>query len=420
MSIELVFTLLIAAYLAFNLGANDVANSMGTSVGSGAVSLKKALVIAGVLEFTGAVLFGKEVSGTLATKIANPAVFQGHPELLALGMLVVLISGSLWLQIATFKNLPVASSHAIVGGIAGVSWVAAGVGAVAWQQIGIISIAWLVTPLVSGTIAAGFYLFIKKAILDSDDRLTSLKKNIPWLALSLTGIFGTIVLPAIIPDTFQISGDRSASLSLNKLTISSAIIGITALLLAFNNRRSLESTAADSESAEKLTERIFGRFQLLSACGVAFAHGANDVGNAIAPVAAILYIDRTGTVPIDNLDIPLWLLVIGGVGIVAGLAILGKNVIETIGSGIIELQPSKGFAAELATATTILIASRFGLPVSTSHALVGSVVGIGIANNWREVRLDTLKSIGTAWIVTIPICAGLAAIFYNIAKYLMS
>jgi inorganic phosphate transporter, PiT family len=413
MSIELIFTLLIAAYLAFNLGANDVANSMGTSVGSGAVSLKKALVIAGVLEFTGAVLFGREVSGTLATKIANPIAFQGHPELLALGMLVVLISGSIWLQIATLKNLPVASSHAIVGGIAGVSWVAAGVGAVAWQQIGIISIAWLVTPLVSGTIAAGFYLFIKKAILDSDDCLASLKKNLPWLALSLTGIFGTIVLPAIIPDTLQISG-------VNKVTISSAIVGITALFLTFNNRRSIESTSANSESAEKLTESIFGRFQLLSACGVAFAHGSNDVGNAIAPVAAILYIDRTGTAPIDNLDIPLWLLVLGGVGIVAGLAILGKNVIATIGSGIIELQPSKGFAAELATAATILIASRFGLPVSTSHALVGSVVGIGIASNWREVRLDTLKSIGTAWIVTIPICAGLAAIFYNIAKYLMS
>jgi PiT family inorganic phosphate transporter len=382
--------------------------------------LKKALVIAGVLEFTGAVLFGREVSGTLATKIANPAVFKGHPELLALGMLAVLISGSIWLQIATLKNLPVASSHAIVGGIAGVSWVAAGVGAVAWWQIGIISIAWLVTPLVSGTVAAGFYLFIKKVIFDSDDRVSSLKKNLPWLVLSLTGVFGMIVLPVVIPDTLQISGTQNAEFPLNKVGISSAIVGITALFLAFNNHRSIETTLPECESAEVLTDRIFGRFQLLSACGVAFAHGSNDVGNAIAPVAAILYIDRTGTAPTNNLDIPLWLLVLGGVGIVAGLAILGKNVIETIGSGIIELQPSKGFAAELATAATILIASRFGLPVSTSHALVGSVVGIGIASNWREVGLDTLKSIGTAWIVTIPICAGLAAIFYEIARLLSS
>ncbi len=416
------FVCLLALYVACNLGANDVANSMGTSVGSKAVTLKQAIVIAGVLEFTGAVLFGRQVSSTLATNIANPDLFITQPQTLLLGMIAVLISCGLWLQIATTKNLPVASSHAVVGAIAGFSWVAAGSQAVKWSAIGLISIAWVITPIVSGTVAAGFYALIKYWIIDRPEPLIQIDRWIPWLALILTSVFGVIVFPPVVetlPAEFLPAIPRyDFALGLGGM----AAISIT---LVGWRKLAADCTPALTGSDLKLddrgiVERQLGRFQLLSACCVAFAHGSNDVGNAIAPLATILYIHNTGTVPQSNLEIPLWVLIIGGVGIVTGLAIWGKQVIATIGEGIIKLEPSSGFAAELATAATILIASRFGLPVSTSHALVGAVVGVGIVKNWRDVRLDTLKSIGLAWIVTIPIATLLSAVIFIVLRSIAS
>ncbi len=407
------FVCLLAVYVACNLGANDVANSMGTSVGSKAVTLKQAIVIAGVLEFTGAVLFGREVSSTLATSIANPDLFSTQPQTLLLGMVAVLISCGLWLQIATSRNLPVASSHAVVGAIAGFSWVAAGVQAVEWSALGLISLAWIITPLVSAVVAAGFYALIKHWILDRQEPLIQIEQWIPWLAVILVGIFGTIVLPTVVdtlPSTFLPAVPR------HDLTL--GLGGVTAIAITIGGWRQLtrEQMVAASLDQRGIVERQLARFQLLSACCVAFAHGSNDVGNAIAPLATILYIQNTGSVPQTSLEIPLWVLILGGVGIVTGLAIWGKQVIATIGEGIIKLEPSSGFAAELATAATILIASRLGLPVSTSHALVGAVVGVGIIKNWRDVRLDTLKSIGLAWIVTIPIATILSAAIFSMIR----
>ncbi len=409
----IVFVCLLAVYVACNLGANDVANSMGTSVGSKAVTLKQAIVIAGVLEFTGAVLFGRQVSSTLATSIANPDLFSSQPHTLLLGMIAVLISCGLWLQIATSKNLPVASSHAVVGAIAGFSWVAAGSQAVEWSALGVISLAWVITPLLSAIVAAGFYLLIKHWILDRQEPLIQIEQWIPWLAVILVGIFGTIVFPTVVetlPSEFLPTVPR------HDFTL--GLGGMAAIAITIGGWRQLNREQAVESSLDEggIVERQLARFQLLSACCVAFAHGSNDVGNAIAPLATILYIQNTGNVPQSSLEIPLWVLVLGGVGIVTGLAIWGKQVIATIGEGIIKLEPSSGFAAELATAATILIASRFGLPVSTSHALVGAVVGVGIVKNWRDVRLDTLKSIGLAWIVTIPVATILSAGIFSILR----
>ncbi len=413
----LLFVCCLAIYVACNLGANDVANSMGTSVGSKAVTLTQAIVIAGVLEFAGAVLFGRRVSSTLATSITNPDLFVSQPQMLLLGMIAVLISCGLWLQIATAKQLPVASSHAVVGAIAGFSWVAAGVQAVKWSALRTISIAWVVTPVVSGLVAAGFYLLIKHWIVDREQPLLQLEQWIPWLSLILVSVFGTIVLPTMVetlPSDFLPAVPR--------YNFALGIGGLAALSITSVGWRRLarETVAIESGASVEVTqvvERQLARFQLLSACCVAFAHGSNDVGNAIAPLATILYIQNTGTVPQSSLEIPLWVLVLGGVGIVTGLAIWGKQVIETIGEGIIKLEPSSGFAAELATAATILIASSYGLPVSTSHALVGAVVGVGAVKDWRSVNLNTLKSIGMAWIVTIPIATLLSAGIFSILKY---
>ncbi|MFB2922390.1 inorganic phosphate transporter [Aerosakkonema funiforme] len=422
----IVFVALLAFYLAWNLGANDVANSMGTSVGSKAVTLRQALIIAGILEFTGAVLFGGEVSETLATEIVNPSTFASTPQTLLIGMVSVLISCGLWLQIATSLGLPVSSSHGVVGAIAGFSWIAAGMGSVDWSSIGTITIGWVLTPIISGSVAALFYSIVKRWILDRPHPLEQLREWIPWLSAALLSVFGVIVLPTLTQPVHAFLTNRWG-LNLPAHDITLATGAIAAVSLSLISWRQLESGGAGENSPiqnpkskiQNPIERQLGRFQVLSACFVAFAHGSNDVGNAIAPLAAISYIRRTGSVPLGDFSVPLWILVLGGLGIVAGLAVLGKNVITTVGENIIPLQPSGGFCAELATATTVLLASRLGLPVSTSHALVGGVIGIGLVQNWRSIRISTLRSIAGAWVITIPITASLGAIIFAIARLLL-
>lgn len=408
--LQLSLTAILAFYVAWNLGANDVANAMGTSVGSKAVTLRQALIIAGILEFTGAVLFGHEVSATLATEVANPELFAAMPQLLILGMVSVLLACGLWLQIATSRGWPVSSSHAVVGAIAGFSWVAVGFSAVDWSNIGLISLAWVLTPVVSGVIAAGFYSLVKYSILDRPNSIVQLREWIPWLSATLFSVFGVIVLPTLFNQPFF----AALPIPVHDLPIATGTIAAVALTI-ISWRQLAGFTALPNQQDSPFpnpVERLLGRFQVLSACFVAFAHGSNDVGNAIAPLAAIAYILRTGSVPLSGFSVPLWILVLGGSGIVFGLAIWGKNVITTIGENIIPLQPSSGFCAELATATTILVASRFGLPVSTSHALVGAVVGIGLIQNWKSLRFQTIQGIALAWIITIPIAAGLTAIIF--------
>jgi PiT family inorganic phosphate transporter len=419
--LQLVLTAILAFYLAWNLGANDVANAMGTSVGSKAVTLRQALIIAGILEFTGAVLFGQGVSATLATEVANPELFAEIPQLLILGMVSVLLACGLWLQIATSQGWPVSSSHAVVGAIAGFSWVAAGVSAVDWVNIGRISLAWVITPVVSGLLAAGLYSLVKYSILDRPDPIKQLREWIPWLSATLFSVFGVIVLPPL----FERSIFAALPIPAHDLPIvTGALAAVTLTFISWRqlarftstqneiNRVSTQLEPEHSSPFPNPVERLLGRFQVLSACFVAFAHGSNDVGNAIAPLAAIAYILRTGSVPLTGFSVPLWILILGGGGIVFGLAIWGKNVIATIGENIIPLQPSSGFCAEIATATTILLASRLGIPVSTSHALVGGVVGIGLIQNWRNVRFQTVRSIALAWVITIPVAASLGAIIF--------
>jgi len=409
---------LLAFYLAWNLGANDVANSMGTSVGSKAVTLRQALIIAGVLEFTGAVLFGREVSETLATRIVNPNLFAGLPSILLIGMVSVLLASGIWLQIATSFGFPVSSSHAVVGALAGFSCVAAGLQAVDWSSIGIITIGWVLTPLVSGTIAALFYSVIKRWILDQPNPVIQLREWIPWLSAALLGVFGVIVLPTITEPLQNFILDFwGISLPVHDIPLVTGAIAAVSLSMVSWRQLKNQMITTDSRITNPV-EKQLGRFQVVSACFVAFAHGSNDVGNAIAPLAVIAYIQRTGSVPLADFSVPLWILVLGGLGIVAGLAVWGKNVITTVGENIIALQPSGGFCAELATATTVLVASRLGLPVSTSHALVGGVVGIGLIQNWRSIRLSTIKGIASAWLITIPITSCLAAIIFVIIRFL--
>jgi PiT family inorganic phosphate transporter len=426
---------LLSFYVAWNLGANDVANAMGTSVGSKAVTLQQALLIAGVLEFTGAVLFGHEVSETLATEIVNPAFFAATPQLLLFGMVSVLLACGLWLQVATARGWPVSSSHAVVGAIAGFSASTVGFQAIDWSSMIRITIAWVITPVFSGIISACFYSVVKRWILEQQEPLRQLSEWIPWLSALLMGVFGAIALPVVSQPIHAFLTQRLdwhfPAHDLPLILGTMATFGITLSgwqqLEERRHFRAEEAEEAEGAEGEKSkiqnpyayhspVERIMARYQLLSACFVAFAHGSNDVGNAIAPLAAIAYINRTGSVPLNGMNIPLWILVLGGVGIVAGLAVWGKKVIATIGEGIIPLQPSSGFCAELATAATILLASRLGLPVSTSHALVGGVVGIGLVQNRNSIQFKTLQGIAGAWIITVPVSAILGASIFAMVR----
>jgi inorganic phosphate transporter, PiT family len=370
----------LAFYLAWNLGANDVANSMGTSVGSKALTLRQALLLAGVLEFLGAVLFGSEVSEKLATGVV--AIDRFPPELVVRVMLSVLLSAGLWLNIATWFGLPVSSSHATVGAIAGVGVLALGTDAVDWRSIGGISLTWLVTPLVSGAIAAGLYWVLRLQWFQ-----TQLEEWIPWVAAVLVGVVGWIVLPGIAA--------RSG------LPVRAGTVGLG--LLGWG----LATTVALSGRG---LQGVFGKFQIMSAGAVAFAHGSNDVGNAIAPFAVIVALEQNRG--LDPLSIPLWVLVLGGLGIVGGLAVWGGKVIGTVGEGLLAIEPMGGFCAELGTAIVVLGASSLGLPVSTSHALVGGVVGLAVVEGIDRLDFGVVRSILLTWLLTIPLAGGLGAIVF--------
>jgi PiT family inorganic phosphate transporter len=404
----LVIVALLAFYMAWNLGANDVANAMGTSVGSKAMTLRQAIIMAGVLEFLGAVLFGQEVTSTLGTKIADPALFATTPRTLVMGMISVLLSGGIWLQVATSRGLPISSSHAIVGAIAGFSWVSLGIEAIDWSSMGLITIGWILTPIISGAISAGLYGLIRHWIFNQLHPLSQLQEWTPWLSTLLLSIFGIIVLPTITQPLSQfLLTERKLNIPPHDITL--FITGIAAIALTLISWRQLANSQIDNQ-----IQSLFAKFQVISACFVAFAHGSNDVGNAIAPLAVIYYINQQGKIPSHQLTIPLWILLLGAVGIVAGLAVWGKKVITTIGENIISLEPSSGFCAELATAMTILLASRLGLPVSTSHALVGGVVGIGLVQNLQAIKLSTIQNIAAAWLITVPISAALSAMIFTI------
>lgn len=414
---QLIIASLLSFYLAFNLGANDIANAMGTSVGSKAVTLKQAMIIAGVLEFAGAVLFGRGVTETLGTKIAHPELFITTPRTLLLGMMAVLISSGLWLQLATALSLPVSSSHAVVGAIAGFTWVATGVDNIDWQAIRTITLIWVLTPIVSASIAGIFYSIIQNYILSPTNSQQRLQEWIPWLSVIVLSVFGAIVLvPLAEPITRFFDQQVGLQIPPHSIAIFTIVLGI--IVLTIYSWKQVENTTGQISASpiHNLIEGLFANFQLLSACFVAFAHGANDIGNAIAPLAVISYIDQTQKVPIHGITVPGWVIILGGVGIVSGLGIWGRKVITTIGQHIIPLQPSAGFCAELATATTVLLASRLGLPVSTSHGIIGSIIGVGLVQSPRLINFSTIRGITAAWLITVPISAFISALIFIIIR----
>ena len=394
-------------YMAWAIGANDVANSMGTSVGAGAVTVGGAIVIAGVFEFLGAFLAGGEVTSTIRKGIIDAESLQHDPDLLAFGMLSALLAAAVWLTIASIFGWPVSTTHSIVGAIIGFAMVAIGFEAVHWEEVVTIAASWVVIPILAGTISYLLVLSVQRLIFNKDDPVVYARRYVPVY------IFAAVLMTSIV--TFvkglkHVGLDLSTPVAILYSVLFAAIIACIGRVVI--NRVSFESPTG-GQSRFTNVERIFGVLMIVTASGMAFAHGSNDVANAIGPVAAIVSVVTTGEVSHES-TVPPWVLLIGAAGIVVGLATFGYRVMATIGRKITELTPSRGFAAEFAAASTVVAASGTGLPVSTTQTLVGAVLGVGLARGTGAIDFGVVRTIFVSWIVTLPAGAVLAAAFYYI------
>ncbi len=409
--IPLWIAIALALYMAWATGANDVANAMGTSVGSGALTVRGAILVAGVLEFSGAFLAGGHVTETVRDGMLDMS--QISNDYLVWGMLAALTSSGTLLLGATRLGLPISTTHTIVGSIVGFGAVGVGADAIRWEKVGQIVISWLTSPLMAGVLAYFIFGVTRALILNRENPLAQVRKVGPYFFFYVFFVIGLVTL---FKGLKQIDLDLTVSQSLFAATgLGTVGAGLGHLLL----RRATEGKK-DEDQRFSQTERVFVVLQILTACAVAFAHGSNDVANAIGPLAAIASAVREGAAVASKASVHPWMLAVGGLGIVVGLATWGYKVMETVGKRITELTPSRGFAAELATATTIVLASRLGIPVSTTHTLVGAVLGVGMARGIGAIDLRVVGQIVASWIATLPIAAALSIFFFYFYKGLLS
>ncbi|TAJ91510.1 MAG: inorganic phosphate transporter [Gammaproteobacteria bacterium] len=473
--ILIVLAIVFGLYMAWGIGANDVANAMGTSVGSGALTLKRAVIIAAVLEFSGAFLAGSHVSETVRSGIVDPEVFAGDSTVFMIGMLAALLGAGLWLQLASWKGWPVSTTHSIVGAIVGFGAVYGGLEAVRWGEVGTIAVSWVISPLLSGVISYFIFRLVLQTIFYNNRPLQAAKRLTPLLVfcvffiLTLTMVFKglkNLNLDLSFPEALAVASAIGLAAALISLWLVSfvkveprpaaedaahivtnpklikalekAAKQLERVKLAVPDRLKDDASVAleevrrlrfeaqrhysfhtDSSDLQKV-ERLFVYLQILSACFVAFAHGSNDVANAIGPMSAVISVAMEGGKSVAaKAPVPLWVLALGGLGIVVGLATWGWRVIETVGRRITELTPTRGFCAEFGTATTIVLATKLGLPISTTHTLVGAVLGVGLARGIGAVNLVTVRDIILSWIITLPAGAVLAILCYYVLRMLI-
>lgn len=397
-------------FMAWGIGANDVANAMGTSVGSRALTFKQAVLIAAVFELAGAVLAGGEVTKTVRKGIIDVSSLGNTPELLVYGMLASLLAAGIWLLVASRQGWPVSTTHSIVGAIVGFGAVGIGMEAVHWSKVGTIAASWVTSPLLAGAIAFLLFRSIQKLIINTDDPIGNAKKYVPFYIFAVGFLISMVTM---------IKGLKHIGIKLpleQDMLISLSIGTIIAIIGTVMIKRIRIDPEADRDFHFANMEKIFGVLMIFTAMAIAFAHGSNDVANAIGPVAAIVGIVQSAGEIASKSATPLWILALGGGGIVLGLMTYGHKVIATVGSGITELTPSRGFAATLAGAATIVLASGTGLPISTTHTLVGGILGVGLARGIGALNGNVIKTIFMSWIVTLPAGAALSILFFYTLK----
>ncbi len=399
-------------FMAWGIGANDVANAMATSVGSKALTIKQAIIIAAIFEFAGAILAGGQVTKTIRKGIVDADMLGSSPELLVFGMLAALLAAGCWLLIASSKGWPVSTTHSIVGAIVGFSMVGIGMDAVHWGKVGSIVMSWVVSPVMAGVIAFLLFKSVQILILDKKDPITNAKKYVP-IYMFLVGFI--ISLVTLFKGLKHVGLETTA---FQNYSIA-AIMGVLIMLVGirFINRIEIDPSL-DRDFHYTNVEKIFAVLMVVTSCAMAFAHGSNDVANAIGPVAAVVGIVMSDGEVHSKSQLSIWVLLLGGVGIVTGLVMYGSRVMATVGSKITELTPSRGFAATLAAATTVVLASGTGLPISTTHTLVGAVLGVGIARGLAALNLTVIRNIFMSWIITLPAGGVLAIVFFYILKFI--
>jgi PiT family inorganic phosphate transporter len=396
-------------FMAWGIGANDVANAMATSVGSKALTIKQAILVAAVFEFAGAFLAGGQVTSTIRKGIIDSSQVSKNPELLVYGMLAALLAAAVWLLIASRKGWPVSTTHSIVGAIVGFAAVGIGVESVHWSKVVTIAASWVVSPMMSGILAFLIFMSVQKLILSTKDPLANARKYVPFYIFAVGFI---LALVTMVKGLKHVGLDLSFGESV-MIALASGCVTMGIGILAIKRIKIVPDEDVDFRFTN--VEKIFGILMVFTACGMAFAHGSNDVANAVGPVAAIVSIVKTGAVAQQS-SLSTWILLLGGIGIVLGLATYGWRVIQTVGRNITELTPSRGFAAELAAASTVVIASGTGIPISTTHTLVGAVLGVGIARGIGALNLRVVRNIMLSWVITLPAGGILAILFFFLLK----
>jgi PiT family inorganic phosphate transporter len=396
--------------MAWGIGANDVANAMGTSVGSKALTIKQAIIIAMIFEFAGAYLAGGEVTSTIRNGIIDSSYFTNTPELLVYGMISSLLAAGIWLAFASYLGWPVSTTHSIVGAIIGFAAVGVTSDSVHWDEVTKIVGSWIVTPAISGFIAYLIFQSAQKLIFDTDKPFENAKRYVPFYMAAAGFVMSLVTIKKGLSHVGMDINDSTGYLIAVAIAIVVAIAGRFVI-----NKIKFDPQAGRATHFANV-EKVFAVLMIVTACCMAFAHGSNDVANAIGPLAAVVSIVNNGGEISEKAQLVWWILPLGAVGIVAGLALFGHRVIATIGKGITHLTPSRGFAAEMAAATTVVIASGTGLPISTTQTLVGAVLGVGMARGIAALNLGVIRNIVISWVVTLPAGAGLSIIFFYMIK----
>jgi PiT family inorganic phosphate transporter len=410
-TVFLIMAVLFGLYMTWGIGANDVANAMGTSVGSGAITVTHAIIIAAIFEFAGAFVAGGTVTSTIRNGIIDARALEGQPELLVYGMLAALLAAGIWLMIASARGWPVSTTHSIVGAIVGFAVAGIGMDAVKWGQIGQIAASWVVSPLLGGLFAMLLMWSIRALILNAEEPFRMAKRWGPAYVFLVGWIVSLVTL-------FKGLKHLDLHLTTGQSFVAATVIGIgIALLGKLLIDRVKVDAVADRTFHYASVEKVFTPMMIFTACAMAFAHGSNDVANGIGPMAAVVSTVQHGGEVAQKAQLPLWILALGGLGIVVGLATMGYRVMQTIGTRITELTPSRGYCATLAAAATVVLASKTGLPVSTTHIAVGAVMGVGLARGIGALDLRVIGNIVVSWLVTLPAGAFLAALFFYVFRF---
>ena len=398
----LISSAILGFFTAYGVGANDVANAMGTSVGSKVLTIKQAVLVAAVFEFLGAFLAGGGVTQTIRKGVIDPALFDGNLEILIYGMISALFAAGTWLLVASLRGWPVSTTHTIVGAIVGFGIYALGINEINWTVVGNIGLSWITSPLSSALVAGLFYYICKTYIIDNDSKFKGL---IIRIYIFLAGF--AIALITVTKGLKNIFKQQELFVSFQESVLVSAIAALLFTFIFYYFSKAKLKQSVDSESQ-------FAYLMIFTSCAVAFAHGSNDVANAIGPLAAINQATNQLLNQPYTLETPLWILFLGATGIVIGLATLGYRVMKTIGENIVKLTPSKGFSAQLAAALTVVIASQLDMPVSTTHTLVGAVIGIGLVEGASAINFNSVRTIVLSWVVTLPAGALLSIAFLEL------